>query len=347
MNMWMKRPHSHPGSVPVQPAQAASLRPGAEGSTPSRGIKNLNYLNRFKQILNGLFLLLMLSSPVLAQLASPKPQSSPAKPSSTPASMPNGKVSESGLVRLPDGRMVAPDIARIVLRGELIVAILDKNTPPFVYEKDGILKGVDIELVRRVASELKVPVRFDRSAKTYDEVVQLVAGGQADLGVSKLARTLKRAQTVLFSDPYIRLEHALLINRLAFAAMAGEQPAAQAVRNFTGTIGVLAGSAWEEFARRNFVKAKVVPYKTWALAVEAVKKGEVTAGYRDATEVRSVISADPSLTLTLRSVTFSDLESLLCVMVGSRDYLLRDFVNEIVSTQPDKLTVNDLLKQMN
>lgn len=300
-----------------------------------------------KRVLNGLFLLLFLSGPVLAQTASPKPASAPAKPSSPPAAMLSSKVLESGLVRVPDGRMVAPDIARIVLRGELIVAILDKNTPPFVYEKEGVLKGVDIELVKRVGLELKVPVRFDRSAKTYDEVVQLVASGQADLGVSKLARTLKRAQTVLFSDPYIRLEHSLLVNRLAFAAMAGEQAATQAVRNFNGSIGVLAGSAWEEFARRNFVKAKVVPYKTWLMAVEAVKKGEVTAAYRDATEVRTVISADPSLSLTLRSVTFSDLESLLCVMVGSRDYLLRDFVNEIVSTQSVKLTVNDLLKQMN
>jgi ABC-type amino acid transport substrate-binding protein len=254
--------------------------------------------------------------------------------------------SGSPLVRVPDGRMLAPDMARIVLRGELIVAILNKDTPPFVQEKGGVLSGVDIDLVRQIGKELMVPVRFDRSAKTYDEVVQLVANGQADLGVSKLARTLKRAQSVLFSTPYMRLEHALLINRLAFAHVARDQSVTQAVRNFTGTIGVLAGSAWEEFARRNFVKATVVPFPLWRDAVEAVKRGEVATAYRDAIEVRSIMQADPSLALTLRTVSFSDLQSILCVMVGSRDVVLLSFVNEVVANQTEQLSVSKLLKLM-
>jgi len=252
----------------------------------------------------------------------------------------------SPLVRVPDGRMLAPDIARIIIRGELVVALLSANTPPFVDEKNGNLVGVDIKLVEQIGRELKVPIRFDRSSKTYDEVVQLVASGQADLGVSKLARTLKRAQSVLFSAPYMRLEHALLINRLAFASMAHHQTVTHAVQNFTGTIGVLAGSAWEEFARRNFVKATVVPYPTWAKVVDAVKKGQVVAAYRDAIEVRSIMQADPGLALTLRTVSFSDLESVLCVMVGSRDAVLLSFVNEIVASQTEQPTVSKLLNQM-
>jgi ABC-type amino acid transport substrate-binding protein len=257
----------------------------------------------------------------------------------------NGPVpSGSPLVRVPDGRLLAPDIARIVLRGELIVAILNKDTPPFVHEKDGVLSGVDIDLIRKIAKELMVPVRFDRSARTYDEVAQLVANGQADLGVSKLARTLKRAQSVLFSTPYMHLDHALLINRLAFAHVAREQSVTQAVRNFTGTIGVLAGSAWEEFARRNFVKATMVPFARWSDAVDAVKRGQVAAAYRDAMEVRAIMRSDPSLALTLRTVSFTDLQSILCVMVGSRDQVLLSFVNEVVANQTERLTVSKLLK---
>lgn len=257
----------------------------------------------------------------------------------------NGPVpSGSPLVRVPDGRMLAPDIARIVLRGELIVALLNKDTPPFVQEKDGVLSGVDISLVQQIGKELMVPVHFDRSAKTYDEVVQLVATGHADLGVSKLARTLKRAQSVLFSTPYMHLDHALLINRLAFAHVAREQSVTQAVRNFTGTIGVLAGSAWEEFARRNFVKATVVPFARWSDAVGAVKTGQVATAYRDAMEVRAIMQSDPGLALTLRTVSFTDLQSILCVMVGSRDQVLLSFVNEVVASQTERLSVSKLLK---
>lgn len=276
----------------------------------------------------------------------PAPTASAAKAGATPATAKGMNPSVSPLVRVPDGRMLAPDIASIVMRGELVVAILSKDTPPFVYEKDGVLAGVDIDLVQQVGKELKVPVRFDRSAKTYDEVVELVATGQADLGVSKLARTLKRAQSVLFSTPYMRLEHSLLINRLSFANIARGQSVSQAVRNFTGTIGVLAGSAWEEFARRNFVKATVVPFPTWHQAVQAVKDGQIIAAYRDAIEVRTIMQADPSLALTMRTVTFSDLDSMLSVMVGSHNPVLLSFVNEIVANQPEQLTVSKLLKQM-
>lgn len=255
-------------------------------------------------------------------------------------------VNDNGVVRMPDGSLVAPEIARIIGRGELIVAVMSRDTPPFVYELNGKLMGVDIELVQQVSEELKVPIRFDRSAKTYDEVAELVATGRADLGVSKLARTLKRSKYVMFSDPYMRLEHSLLINRLAFASIARDQSVAQAVRNFNGKISVLAGSAWEEFARRNFVKATIVPYPTWAKAVEAVKKGEVVAAYRDAIEVRTIMQSDPTLALTLRTVSFSDLESILCVMVGPRDFVLQSFVNEIITNRAEKLTVSGLLKIM-
>lgn len=295
----------------------------------------------FAAMLATLFML-----PVLAPA-----QTNPAKPA-VPVNVGVAKAeiqpatNDSGVVRMPDGRLVAPEIARIIARGELIVAVMSRDTVPFAYEVNGKLMGVDIELVQQVSAELKVPIRFDRSAKTYDEVVEMVAMGRADLGVSKLARTLKRAKYVLFSDPYMRLEHSLLINRLAFASVARDQSVAQAVRNFNGKISVLAGSAWEEFARRNFVKATIVPYPTWAKAVEAVKKGEVVAAYRDAIEVRTIMQSDPTLALTLRTVSFSDLESILCVMVGPRDFVLQSFVNEIIANQPEKLTVNGLLKRM-
>jgi len=253
---------------------------------------------------------------------------------------------DSPLVRVPDGRMLAPDIARIINRGELVVALHKNNTPPFVDEKDGKLVGVDIDLVQRVGRELKVPVRFDRSSNTYDEVTELVAAGKADLGVSKLARTLKRAQSVLFSTPYMNLEHALLMNRLGFAEMAEQKNVAAAVKTFDGKIGVLAGSAWVEFAKRNFPKATVVAYPTWPEVINAAKTGQVVAAYRDAVEVRQVMLTDPTLAITLRTVTFNDLHSLLCVMVGSRDTVLLSFVNDIVAGQTVKLTSTGLINKM-
>lgn len=252
----------------------------------------------------------------------------------------------SPLVKVADGRMLAPDIARIVNRGELIVAMLNTDNPPFFSEKDGVMSGTDVDLARLIASELGVPVRFDRSAKTFDSVAEIVAMGQADLGISRLAKTLKRGQFVHFSDTYMHLSHALLINRVRFAELAGGRPVQQVIRNFTGTISIIGNSSWEEFGRRNFPKAKLIAYPTWAEAVAAVIKGQVVAAYRDELEVMSIVRHDPSLALTLRTVTFSDLESPLSMMVGVRDATLLSFVNEVIGQRPDKPTASSVLKLM-
>lgn len=251
------------------------------------------------------------------------------------------------MVKMADGRLLAPDIARIINRGELVVSMHSSDNPPFFStNKKGELVGTDVDLSRLIAKELGVVVRFDRSAKTFDAVAEVVAAGQADLGISRLARTLKRGQMVHFSSTYMRLGHALLINRIRFAELAGDQPMAQVVRNFTGTISVIANSSWEEFGRRNFPNAKLVPFPTWAEAVNAAKTGMVVAAYRDEMEVLQFVNNDPSLALTLRTVTFSDLESPLSAMVGVRDTTLLSFVNEVIAQRADKPTVSSVLKSI-
>lgn len=250
------------------------------------------------------------------------------------------------LIKAPDGRWVAPDIGRVLNRGELVVALISVDSPPFFSEQGGVMVGTDIDLVRQIGVELGVPVRFDRSSKTFDGVVDIVAAGQADFGVGRLARTLKRAQAVHFSTSYMQLDHSLLINRVEFAKLARDQPVSNVVRNFTGTLGVIGGSAWEEFGRRNFTKAKIVPYANWKQVVDAVKKGEIVAAYRDEFEVRGIVRADPSLALTLRTVTFNDLESTLSLMVNIRDLTLLSFANEVIAQRPEKPTVASVLKDI-
>jgi polar amino acid transport system substrate-binding protein len=252
----------------------------------------------------------------------------------------------SPLVKVAGGRMLAPDIARIVNRGELVIAMLRTDNPPFFSETNGVLTGTDVDLVRLIGKALGVSVRFDRSPNTYDGVVEKVAVGQADIGISRLARTLRRAQSVHFSDSYMRLGHALLINRVRFAEIAGDQPLPQIIRNFTGKISVIANSSWSEFGSYNFPKANIVAYPTWDDAVNAVKKGEVVAAYRDELEVLRIVRGDPGLALTLRTVTFSDLESSLSMMVGVRDTTFLSFVNEVIAQRAEKPTVSSLLKSI-
>lgn len=280
----------------------------------------------------------------LALLAGPAALAAPNPPAPPPPPQP--ETLPTGLVKGPKGAWVAPDVARIQRRGELVVSMLGVDSPPFFYMKDGKLTGTDVRIAESLAEELGVKLRFDRSPRTFDEVVQLVANGKADMGISKLSRTLARAQTVRFTDPYLRLNHALVLNRLEFAKFSHDVPLVDVLRDYRGSLGVIANSSFESYAPRNFPKARIVKFASWEQAVEAVKRGRVTAVYRDEFEVRRIVVADPALALTLRVVTIRDLEDTLGIAVGWRDDALLALANQFLSQPSEKLTVDKVLNEL-
>jgi len=228
----------------------------------------------------------------------------------------------------------------------LVIAMLANDTPPFFYEKNGKLIGLDVDLAKSIAKALNVGIRFNREAKTFDEVEEIVAQRRADLGISKLSRTLTRAQIVHFSQPYLTLNHALVINRVAFARLASNMRLEDAIRQYTGRLGVISGSSFAEYARSNFPKAKVTEYPNWREVLKAVRSGEVVAAYRDEFEVKSIFKQSPSAALTLRTVTLKDLEDTLGIAVGVNDPTLLAFVNQMLSQQRDKLDVQKVLNAL-
>jgi len=241
---------------------------------------------------------------------------------------------------------VPADIARIRQRGELVIAMLDTDTPPFFYEKEGKLVGLEVDLAKAIAQELKVEARFTREAKSFNEVVEMVAQRRADLGISKLSRTLARAQIVHFSQPYLALNHALVLNRVAFARLANNQKVEDTVRHFKGTLGVIAKSSFADFAKNNFSKANVIEYPNWNAVMDAVNKGEVTGAYRDEFEIKRLFKDNPTVALTLRSVTLRDMEDTLSIAVGVSDPTLLAFVNQVLSQQRDKLDIKKVLNAL-
>jgi ABC-type amino acid transport substrate-binding protein len=241
---------------------------------------------------------------------------------------------------------LAPDISRIKQRGELVVAMLATDTPPFFFERNGELVGLEVDLAKSIAKALNVEIRFNREAKSFNEVVDLVAQRRADLGISKLSRTLARAQIVHFSQPYLTFNHALVINRVAFARLASNMRVEDVIREFNGSLGVIARSSFLDFAKLNFPKAKVTEYPNWKEVLKAVNTGEVMAAYRDEFEIKRLLKETPSAALTLRTVTLKDLDDTLGIAVGINDTTLLSFVNQMLSQQREKLDIQKVLNAL-
>lgn len=236
------------------------------------------------------------------------------------------------------------DIQRILQRGALVVALPAVDTPPFFYQENGVLLGTDVDLARGLAKSLNVGVRFNRSAKSFDGVLDVVARGDADVGISKLSRTMARAMKVLYSEPYLTLKHAMALNRVCFARLSKGRDIQAVLRSFNGTVGILAHTSYANFARQNFPKAKIVEFKEWATLVTALKQGEIDAAYRDQLEIQRLFLDDPHSAIVLRSVTFTDTRDSLGMIVAADAHHLLSAVNLYLAEQPQKLNAETILK---
>jgi polar amino acid transport system substrate-binding protein len=236
------------------------------------------------------------------------------------------------------------DLNSIVEAKVLRVAVTRFDLPSFhVRGADGALLGPEIEMAEQIGRALGVRVEFVDNAESFDSVVDFVAAGRADIGVSKLSQTYNRLKRVRFSEPYVTLRHALLFNRVAIAREAGGRPPAAVLQKYKGRLGVIAGSAYVDFAHRNFPDATVVEAPNWDAAIESLLSGQVDAVYRDEFEIRRVLKNKPALNVRFGSAVIVDQNALLSIAICDTCAKLQEFINYHIGMTLGAFTLKGLL----
>jgi polar amino acid transport system substrate-binding protein len=237
------------------------------------------------------------------------------------------------------------EIEQIKERGKITIAMVKKDNPPFFRQTaDGKLVGIDVDLGEAIAESLGVKPEFLRNAKTFDDVIETVYRGEADLAISKLARSLPRAQKVLFSKPYLNFRQALLVNRLSLAKQQAKGSTTdQVVKDFQEKIGVYAGSVYVQYAHKTFRKATIVEFSDWDEAINSVVSGQVTALFRDELEVRSIMLTKPELAIKLRTIVLTDTSDTKGIVTASGKHFLADYTDLFLETQYKQRDTNQLL----
>ena len=220
------------------------------------------------------------------------------------------------------------DSQAIIARGTIRVAITKFDLPAFHWRNAaGELAGPEIDLARVIGRLLKVGVEFIDDCATFDAVVDAVASGRADIGISKLSQTPYRVLRVRFSNPYLTLRQAFLFDRGYVGAQAAGRPPEEVLRKFGGTLGVIAKSEYTDFAQRNFPDAQVSELQTWEDSVESLLNNRVEAIYRDEFEVRRVLKKNPALNVRFGSAAFTDMKSFLSIAICDTCLRLQEFIN--------------------
>ena len=236
-----------------------------------------------------------------------------------------------------------PDIAAIKKKNVLIVSMTKKDVPPFFSGDAENIRGLDVEIARRIGVLVGVPVEFRRDAESFAEVVEQVRDGMADLAVSKLSITGPRLLTVRFSDPYIKLKQAMIINRLWLSQNSQGREVHEVLRTFNGKISFIKNSSYDTFARANFPKAVYLPEDSWDTIINNVTNGKIAAGYRDEFEIKKISFEKPEAAITTKTVTISDSIDNIAVAANVNSPQLLSVVNYVIRNEYSNIDTKKLM----
>lgn len=170
----------------------------------------------------------------------------------------------------PRRRPERPDTSRI----SLIRFATEVDYPPFDYAgTDGNPAGLNVDLARLICDELKIPCTMQM--RRFDTLVDSLNDNRADAVIASIAVTPETRQRVDFSDPYYRPADRFVVLRKAGSAA---YPASLEAKK----IGVVQGTAHDEYARMNFPEADIRRYESIDALRAALKSGEVDLLFSDA-----------------------------------------------------------------
>ncbi|MFA7297432.1 MAG: ABC transporter substrate-binding protein [Dehalococcoidia bacterium] len=235
-------------------------------------------------------------------------------------------------------------VADLIAAGKIVVAVVSVDRYPFFYvDAKGNLAGSDIDLARGIAQELGVELMFNRSASTFDGVVDLVAKGEADIGISKLSITLPRAQRVRFTQPYIELGQGLLINRVALASagLSHDRDIIEALNRPGRRLGAVQGTSYVGFGHSLFPEADLIEYRDKQAMFAAVLAGDVIAVLYDENEIKQYIFERPDRLIEVKVQMLPKRTDPIAIAVA--DPQLQYWLDTYLELKGVRLTVNELL----
>lgn len=226
------------------------------------------------------------------------------------------------------------DLPEILASGYLRVAMLKTDEIPFFYQdKDGKLTGIDVELMELLVATLGVRLELNREASTFNKVVDRVAEGKADLGMSYLSVTLDRAKRVSYTNPYALNFFALAINRVMESQARTRGDINLLLNNPETRLGVQMGSTYELFARRTFPQATLIAFDDAVANAEAAGRGDIHAAVSAQLSLAPMMQHHPTLNFRLRTEVFRNEPDLMAPVVHPQSHHLLNWMNTFLQQQ--------------
>ena len=227
-----------------------------------------------------------------------------------------------------------PGLDDLIQRGELKVGMFTYDSAPMVTTgKNGETTGYDAEIAATIAKALGVKLTIVRTEATAQGVIDQVARGDVDIGVSYLTRTVDRAREVLFTRPYLTQDLSLLINRVHAAAKHGSKcPTADefVAELADAPIGVENGSAYAADLAAINPQADLNRYDSFSAMMDALRTGAIAVSFQGDLAARHYLAENPSMRVFATLCDIPAWKENIAIAVNGKEQALVPFLDVLL-----------------
>lgn len=164
------------------------------------------------------------------------------------------------------------DLDVIKNRGYIIVGVKGDSPPFGYYDKNGILKGIDIEIANRIANDIfhnNSPSNIKFVIVTPQNKIAKLNSKEVDIIVATMSINRKRKLIMDFSKPYYVTSQKIMVP--VTSKVTGLQ-----YFNTAGVLGIVMGTTGERNLRYFAPNARIIGAKTYIEAYNMLLSGQVS-----------------------------------------------------------------------
>jgi polar amino acid transport system substrate-binding protein len=184
-----------------------------------------------------------------------------------------------------------PMIKRSGANGVLRTGVVGDLGMPFTVMKDGKLVGFDIELSTRFAASLGrefVPVDMP-----FGSLIASISTNKIDLITASMMITEERKKQINFSDPYFESGVSVIADKKNIDSPGKDSPVIAADLANT-KIGVLIGTVFDPFIKKNYPKAEILRFENTPDLIASMVSGKIDAAMFDLVSAGRILKHNPS-----------------------------------------------------
>lgn len=217
----------------------------------------------------------------------------------------------------------------LVTEGKLIMGT-NAEFPPFEYMEGGKVVGFDAAMMEKVAEKLGLALEIKNM--DFDSLPEALSSGQIDVIAAGYTVTSEREEQMLFADSYYTARQTIIVKADSNIATKDDLQGKK--------IGVQSGTTGQFEAEK--LTDEVVPFNNGAMAVEALKSGQVDAVIIDNNPAAEYYNEN-SDTLKLLEKQFEDEDYAVAVKKGNTALL--DAINEAIQELKEDGTLDNIKDQ--